>query len=102
MTTHSFQISDCRLKSSELLLKFSVKTIVREKEFLHLEVVHIDNSSRSSINMIRRSKSPCRSIGPESLNVGATLAVPVDWFFPVITLRQSGRKPLPSKVRSNL
>jgi hypothetical protein len=86
----------------ELLLKFGVKTIVRKEEFLHLEVVRIDNSCCSSINMIRRSKSPCRSIGPESLNVGATLAVAVDWFFPVFTIRQNGRKPLPSKVRSNL
>jgi len=86
----------------ELLIDFSVQNICARGKFHQLEVGRIDNSHCSSINMIRRSKSPCRSIGPESLNVGATLAVPVDWFFPVISLRQGGSKTLPSKVRSNL
>jgi hypothetical protein len=68
-----------------------------------LVTVDIDNSPSSSINMIRRSKSPCRIIvGPETRIVGATLAVPVARYQPVSTKRQTGGTTLPSKVRSNL
>ncbi len=70
---------------------------------LFLARVDIDNSPSSSINMIRRSKSPCRTnSGPESRIVGATLAVPVDRYQPVSTNWQTGGTTLPSKVRSNL